>query len=276
MIMTLLLCACAESPAAAATTEDVKVRARLVSDVDEARPGTDFLLGVRFEIDDGWHIYWRNPGGAGLATAVDLDLPEGLAAGPILWPLPVAFTQSEGIPGFGYEGSVVLASRVTAPRGFEPAPSDIVRAEVSWLACKDVCVFGSAELEARLTSLPADPVFGNWEHELPLRLDEGSRSLTVTTTGGLATGTLTLWIRWREQPRSVEWFPDPSPAIEVADVRIQTRGGLTRIDAELRLRQGAEGSTKDLPSVVVITEDDNPRRGWEFSASLKPDEKLKE
>ncbi|MCU0234897.1 MAG: protein-disulfide reductase DsbD N-terminal domain-containing protein, partial [Thermoanaerobaculales bacterium] len=101
---------------------------RLVAGRDAARPGSGPLLGVRFDIEPGWHIYWKHPGGAGLATEVEWRLPAGAAAGPLQWPLPIAFTQSGGIPGYGYEGSVVLASELRGAAASAP-----VAAGVSWL-----------------------------------------------------------------------------------------------------------------------------------------------
>ncbi len=248
---------------------DSKVRAVLVADVTEARPAESFHLGVRFEIEDGWHIYWRNPGGAGLATAVDFELPEGVAAGPLQWPLPVAFTQSGDIPGYGYEGSVVLASEIEVAPDFDRSRSPRIRARASWLACKEVCVLGSAELDGSLLDLPLDPAVGQWEQRLPRAASDLEPPFTVTAKGGLAAGRVTHWLQWREAPRSVEWFPDPPEALEVDDIRVQTRGGLTRIDAAVRQRQGVKGPADDLPSLVVITGADGARTGWKLNVHLK-------
>lgn len=254
---------------AALQAEDVpKVRASLVADTAEVEPGSTFRVGVRFEIADGWHIYWRYPGGAGLETAVDLDLPEGFAAGPLLWPLPIAFDQSEGIPGYGYEDSVLLAAEVEVAASVIPSAPGRVRADVSWLACKGVCVLGSAELESSLTEMTVDEGFATWSRSLPQALGEDNAPFSLTTTGGLDGGLATHWLRWREAPRPLEWFPDPPEAIEVGVVRIQTRGGLTRIDAEVSQRKGATGSIDTLPSLVVITDSDGTRRGWQISVNV--------
>jgi DsbC/DsbD-like thiol-disulfide interchange protein len=243
------------------------VKVRLVADTSSVEPGSLFRLGVHFEIEDGWHIYWRNPGGAGLATAIDFDLPESLAAGPLLWPLPIFFAQSEGIPGYGYEGSVVLASEVRMNREVELSRVEKVRAEVSWLACKGVCVLGEARLETSLTALPKDATFERWAEGLP-RGNAGSAPFSMTSTGGIDEGMVSLWLRWDVDPRPVEWFPIPSEALEIGDIRIQTRGGLTRIDAEVKSRKGASGSINALPSLIVVTDDDGERRGWELSVDL--------
>jgi DsbC/DsbD-like thiol-disulfide interchange protein len=259
--------------AAAQEVEEARVTARLVADTAAVEPGSTFLLGVHFEIEDGWHIYWRNPGGAGLATAVDFELPDGLVAGALQWPLPIAFVQSEGIPGYGYEGSVVLAAEVGVPGDFDTSRSARVRAEVSWLACKGVCVLGSAELEASLEALDEDPAFQTWARRLPVASETGGLPFSLSVTGGLSEGSITHWLRWTRAPGPVEWFPDPSEAVEVGDIRIQTRGGLTRIDAGVKSRKGASGSINELSSLVVVTGEDGGRHGWEFSVNLTNDEK---
>lgn len=255
-------------PTLARAQDEPRVGVRLVADTAEIEPGSIFRVGVRFEIEDGWHIYWRYPGGAGLATAVDFELPEGFTAGQLLWPLPIAFDQSEGIPGYGYEDSVLLAADVETPAAFDQSTPGRLRAEVSWLACKGVCVLGSAELESSLAEMTVDEGFVKWDRNLPEPLDEGSAPFVLSATGGLNEGVVTHWLRWRESPRPLEWFPDPSEAIDVGAVRVQTRGGLTRIDAEVSQRKGATGSIDELASLVVITGGDGTRQGWEVSVDL--------
>ena len=243
------------------------VRVQLMADADRVAPESDFHLGVRFEIKPGWHIYWRNPGGAGLATDIRWELPAGFQADELEWPLPIGFTQSEGIPGYGYEGTVALASRVHAARGFDPARS-IVKAEVSWLACKGVCVLGSARLEGKLAELTSDIDFPAWREKLPQTADGRKPPFSVTVTGGLVEGTLSLWLRWQHPPESVEWFPDPMEALEVGEVKVETRGELTRINSNLRPRAGSVSMPTSLASLVVATDAEGIRSGWELAVDL--------
>ena len=248
------------------------VRVRLVADTDHIAPGSDFHLGVRFEIKPGWHIYWRYPGGAGLATDIQWQLPEGVQVGDLQWPLPIGFTQSEGIPGYGYEGTVVLASRVHVAPDFDPALA-IVGAEVSWLACKGVCVLGSARLEANLAELKGDFDLPSRPENLPQEIDSRDAPFSVRATGGIAEGNLGLWLRWLDPPPElVEWFPNPPETLVVEDVGVQTRGGLTRIDAVVRETAGSELSSDILDSLVVITDDDGRRRGWTLAVGLTGNE----
>lgn len=261
------VCAAASAPAADDFGEG-RARARLVVSGERIEAGSSVMLGVRFEIAPGWHIYWKNPGGAGLATEVRWKLPEGLEAGPLQWPLPVHFTQSEGIPGYGYEEAVVLASELRLPDGHD-ASSAVVRAEVSWLACKEVCVLGGATLESPLGELPADPDLASWSARLARPLASGDAPFTVTTTGGLAGGTLSLWLYWTAAPADVAWFPDPPEALEVGEATVRTRGGLTRIDAPLRRRAGAD-APQELRSLIVVDGADGRRRGWELLTEIEP------
>jgi DsbC/DsbD-like thiol-disulfide interchange protein len=259
--------AAASAPAADDFGEG-RARARLVVSGERIEAGSSVILGVRFDIEPGWHIYWRNPGGAGLATEVQWKLPEGLEAGPLRWPLPVAFTQSEGIPGYGYEGSVVLASELRAAPGLDAA-SAVVGAGVSWLACKERCVLGSATLEAPLNELPVDPGFKSWSERLARPLASGDAHFTVTTTGGLADEAISLWVKWSAPPADVMWFPDPPASLEVGETTVRTRGGLTRIDAPLRLRAGAD-APDELRSLIVVDGADGRRRGWELLTEIEP------
>ena len=265
--MFLIVMSSATRIAAQAAVEP-RIEASLVADTAEYVSGETFRLGVRFQIEDEWHIYWRNPGEAGLATVIDFELPEGMEAGPLEWPLPIAFTQSEGIPGYGYEQSVVLAAEIRVAEASDPSPTATVRADVSWLACKDVCVLGTAELTAQLGKIPTDPAFSTWEEQLPNSVSGSDVPFGLSTTGGLADGVITHWLRWKTAPMPLEWFPDPSAALEVDNIKVTTRGGLTRIDADVKSRKGVSGSTDVLPSLLVVTGDDGERRGWRVSVEL--------
>ncbi len=263
----LVLAVTSVEPVAAEDYGSANARVQLVSSTRLPQPGEPVLLGVRFDIRPGWHIYWKNPGGAGLATDVRWRLPPGVTAGNLQWPLPVAFTQSGDIPGYGYEDSVVLAAELRSPAA---VPDDtVVGASVSWLACRDVCVLGSAEIESSWAEVAVDPGFAAWGASLPRPFSGSDAPFALTTRGGLAAGAVGLWLQWRTEPQTVEWFPDPPEGLVIEDVAIQTRGGLTRIDAVLRPIAGSESQPGSLDSVVVLTDENNRRRGWELAVDLK-------
>lgn len=253
--------------ASAADFGEGNAKVRLVASADRPDSAEPFLLGVELDIRPGWHIYWRNPGGAGLATDISWRLPAGVKAGDLQWPLPIAFTQSGDIPGYGYEESVVLAARI---RSASAVPDDAtVVASVSWLACKDVCVLGSAEIKSRWREIAVEPAFATWDEQLPQSVNPSDPPFTVTVRGGPSTGTIGVWLQWQVAPQAVEWFPDPPDGLEVENVKIQTRGGLTRIDAVVRSMAGSTATPDTLESVVVVTDETNRRRGWSLAVDLE-------
>lgn len=259
--------------AVSATADDGHVRARLVSDLGTLTPGAAFRVGVVLEPEPGWHVYWRNPGGAGLATEVALELPDGFAVGELRWPAPVVFVQPGDIIGYGYKKPVLLAAEVAAPPGAAaPVP---VRAAASWLACKDVCVLGSAELEAELpltgeAAAAARAAFAGWSERLPraAAADEVAVSVTggpLPTTGAAE---LAVWLSWPEPPGDVEVFPDPGPGLKVEAVRTRSRGALTRVDATATRLTGSSAPAAVLPVVVVRSDGEGGRTALELDIDL--------
>ncbi|HSL19803.1 MAG TPA: protein-disulfide reductase DsbD domain-containing protein [Methylomirabilota bacterium] len=256
-----------------AAAEDSHVRARLVSDLEALNPGATFHVGVVLEPEPGWHVYWRNPGGAGLATEVALELPDGFAVGELRWPAPVVFVQPGDIIGYGYEQLVLLAAEVAAPPGAAaPVP---VRAAASWLACKDVCVLGSAELEAELpltgeAAAAARAAFAGWRDRLPrpARPDEVSMSVTGGPLPSTGAAELTVWLSWPEPPGEVDVFPDPGPGLKVEAVRTRSRGALTRVDLTATRLAGSSAPAAVLPVVVVRTDGEGGRTALELDIDL--------
>jgi DsbC/DsbD-like thiol-disulfide interchange protein len=250
--------------ASLAAADESHVRARLVADAGEIRAGESFHLGVLLEPEPGWHVYWRNPGEAGLATDVVFGLPAGYAVGELQWPTPVEFEQPGGIIGYGYEDPVVLAAEVTVSGGVPSSAPATVNA--SWLACKDVCVLGSAKLEAALPLRGAEldaskAAFANWSETLPTALEPGLLDLSVTGGPVPASGAVDMvaWLSWKTAPGRVEVFPDPGPGLKVAGVRVQTRGQLTRIDFRISRLKTSSAQTTTLRSLIVI-EDEHGKR----------------
>ncbi len=130
-----------------AAPEESPVKAQLMAEHASLQPGAQTRIGVQFTVEEGWHIYASDPGDAGLPTRVVWSSPEPLSFGPLLWPRPQVFTDPGDLQTFGYAGRVILHSVFallpTAPaEGFLP-----IQAEVSWVACQELCVPGSAQLE---------------------------------------------------------------------------------------------------------------------------------
>jgi thiol:disulfide interchange protein DsbD len=133
---------------AAFTASAAHTQVRLILATDTARPGDTVLAGVDLKMEPGWHTYWKNPGAAGLATKIEWQLPPGITADDIQWPLPEKLPPVE-VTTYGYDDEVVLLVPLKLAGDLKPGPLDL-KAKVSWLECKEACIPGSGSVEATL------------------------------------------------------------------------------------------------------------------------------
>jgi len=91
--------------------------ADLVTEGESVAPGGTIRVGVRFQLDPHWHVYWKYEGDSGQPPTIRWKLPEGVTASEIAWPAP------ERIPTppfmtFGYEGEVTLSAEISVPSDY--------------------------------------------------------------------------------------------------------------------------------------------------------------
>ena len=115
----------------------------LLSDTDEVGAGVAYHVGLRFQLQPGWHIYGRNPGDAGVPAELEWQKPEGTVIGPIAWPAPQRLPEGP-LMTFGYTGGAVLVMVATGP-----GPLTL---KASWLICNLICVPEEAEFHLDLPS----------------------------------------------------------------------------------------------------------------------------
>ncbi|HKK17779.1 MAG TPA: protein-disulfide reductase DsbD domain-containing protein [Opitutales bacterium] len=134
----------------AGPVESVHTTIELVADSREIAAGENFRLGVTFEMEPEWHIYWTNPGASGLPPEFEWELPEGFEAGEVQWPAPERISL-EGLVSYGYKDTVTLIVPIRVPADLEPGTEVPIGLEVSFLICKEVCLPGDASLDLALT-----------------------------------------------------------------------------------------------------------------------------
>ncbi len=111
--------------------------------------GHPFYLGLHFQLERGWHIYWVNPGDSGEPPRVTWQLPPGLSPGMIEWPAPRRLGTSS-IVDFGYEDAVTLIVPVHAQGSLAAQPLANLGAEIRVLVCREVCIPGKTQLSLSL------------------------------------------------------------------------------------------------------------------------------
>jgi len=147
-----------------------------VLSADTARPGEIVWAGVDMKMDPDWHTYWKNSGEAGLPTKIKWTLPPGITAGDIQWPLPDKFPPVE-VTTYGYKNETMLLVPLTIASNVAAGPIDL-KANVSWLECKDECIPANQDVEATLTigaetKTSADAAaIDSWKQKTPQAQDD--------------------------------------------------------------------------------------------------------
>jgi DsbC/DsbD-like thiol-disulfide interchange protein len=121
----------------------------LIAEKQWIATGEKLYLGLRFQLEKGWHIYWVNPGDSGEPPRVKWQLPTGLTAGVIEWPTPRRLGTST-IMDFGYEDAVMLIVPMNADASLAAREPARLAAEVKVLVCREMCIPGTAQLSLTL------------------------------------------------------------------------------------------------------------------------------
>ena len=129
----------------------------LVSDVSSVRAGSTLTVAVRLTLDDGWHTYWTNPGDAGLPLRVTWTLPDGVTAGPLLFPTP-RLTPQPPLMSYGYERELYALTELQVASTFA-GTSIRLAGKADWLACAEVCLpaTGPLALDVPVSAAVAAP-----------------------------------------------------------------------------------------------------------------------
>ena len=177
-----------------AQMDERRAEAELIADRVSVAPGDTFYAALKMKMDDGWHIYWRNAGDAGLPPRLILEegtsLPED-AVGEFLWPLPHLIPVVEGeIMDYGYDDEVIFAFPVTIP---EDARGEMrIVAEADYLICESICIPETADVSltlpvgAPVENTVAGAEIGTWISRVPAsfageaRIDDAAAPWTLS------------------------------------------------------------------------------------------------
>ncbi len=204
------------------------VKLALVSERDAVMPDMELWMGVRFDLDDGWHTYWINPGDSGEPPRIEWELPAGFQAGAIQWPYPARLS-TPPLADYGYEHQVLLMVALRPPPGLKQGVNERIAARVLYLVCREVCIPGQKRLELTLpvkndaeTSSSAQG-FEVARERLPRPIPKGWK-ISAASVGdefqlNLRTGTLTA---------AAQFFPLEAEQIENAALQTTTKipGGI--------------------------------------------------
>ena len=121
----------------------------LIAEPTSLQPARDFWVGLRFQLEKGWHIYWINPGDSGEPPKVQWNLPSGFRANPVQWPTPRRI-EDHSLVDYGYEDEVLLPVEIHSAASLGVGRDIELRASVYWLVCRESCIPGRAALSLAL------------------------------------------------------------------------------------------------------------------------------
>jgi thiol:disulfide interchange protein DsbD len=158
LICNVLLCTFAFSN----PVETGHARASLVTNFANTQQES-FYLGIRLQMQEGWHTYWENPGDSGDPFEVKWVTDPGIIIENVEWPTPSSIPYPP-LMTFGYEGDVIFPFKV-----FRSLDSSIenINAELEFLICADICIPEKASLSLNLRSAKPDPMLSRAISALP-------------------------------------------------------------------------------------------------------------
>jgi thiol:disulfide interchange protein len=202
----------------AAPVKRPHVDVELYAENQTAQPGKATVVGVYFQLEEGWHVYWVNAGDSGQAPKIQWNLPVGISAEQIQWPTPRRI-EVPPLMDYGYDGSVLLPVNLNVAPNYASKEISAV-ARVRWLVCQESCIPGEASLDLHLPMSAAPPkrsvqatFFDEARVRIPRALPSGWGIKAVPQAKGFD---LRLSGNWPEFTKPPIFFPKEQEVIENA------------------------------------------------------------
>ena len=165
-------------PAGAEPVDGGHAKVELISDHASAKPGDTIMLALKLEMDPGWHVYWRNPGDAGLPPQIIWDDSVAADFSDFEWPIPELLpVVPNQIMDYGYSSVVVLPFETTLP---DDASGSITFTGIAdYLICEEICIPETAPVSLMLDIAPASlgpnaREIMEWRGKVPTEFDGAS------------------------------------------------------------------------------------------------------
>lgn len=251
---------------AAAPVTAPHTRIELVAEQSRVVPGRTIHLGLRFQMEKGWHIYWVNPGDSGEPPHVQWKIPAGFQAGAIEWPAPQRLL-APSIVDYGYQNEVLLMAPLRVPENLKQGAIVTIAANVNWLVCREICIPAKAQVELTLpiggaTEVPTSPeeaLFSKARKTLPVPAPQDWKFAAISEKEDFV-----LTIEAAKQITAATFFP-----LEPEQIKNDAAQTVTPFASGVRLKLvKSDGLLKPIPElhgVIVLASG----RAYEIAAPVK-------
>lgn len=225
--------------------EAAATQVELLLDQDSAKPGETVLAALRMTMAPRWHTYWRNGGDVGFPTKIAWELPAGVTAGEIQWPVPHKyFTNSLTSYEYAKEVTLLIPLKLAANA---PTGSHELTAKASWLECETggSCVPAKGTAKATLvigqeTKPSASAArFTDWQKLLPTQKTDLAASARWEKPAG-TNDTRPLLIEWTTGTPKSDFFHYGGEGFEVAGPTevVSNAGGKLVLRKQIKKTEG--------------------------------------
>jgi thiol:disulfide interchange protein DsbD len=236
-----------------------KTHIRLLLSAETARPGDTIWAGLEMDMPPTWHTYWRNGGDAGEPTKIDWDLPPGLSAGEINWPIPAKLSEPAGdtpIITYVYTNKVVLLTPIALAKDLHPGPIEL-KAAVHWMECSDICIFSSNSASAPLTIADetkpsADAaLLDQWRQKVPPRASAREAGASWDVLRSFASNSRPVIIEWKTNAAPADFYPYANSNFDVAGTTTTLTSGAGAVRLEKIIKTNETEWPDHLAGILV-------------------------
>ena len=157
-----------------------------------------FYVGVRLQMQDGWHTYWENPGDSGSPFEANWSTDDGVIIENVQWPTPITIPYPP-LMTYGYEGDIVFPFQVFRSQETE---LKTISVDFNFLICADICIPESASLSLDLSSASPSEFLNTQINNLPTK--------TVNTNSSIQDDNLVISFQYTESFSNAYLFPRES------------------------------------------------------------------
>ena len=123
----------------------------------------ELFIGIRMDMQNHWHTYWKNPGDSGGPLKVKWQVPSEYKIYDVQWPAPELIPYPP-LMTYGYENFVIFPFKIDISNN---QSLDYINANIDFLICEDICVPEQAIIKTSFQDLIIDNRIDDWVLKVP-------------------------------------------------------------------------------------------------------------
>ena len=152
------------------------------------------LLGIKMDMQENWHTYWKNPGDSGGPIKVKWSHDDNISISELYWPTPTLIPY-EPLMTYGYKNFVIFPYEINNSND----KNSFIEANIDFLICDDICVPEKALIKTNLNEIKNDAELYDWflkvpTQILPIRASYDSEFINIRFSWPFDVGSATFFV----------------------------------------------------------------------------------